>query len=370
MHVYFKGLKFIRFAAASLVVIHHIEQFKTIFGMESLWHNGTIRHLGDRGVTLFFVLSGFLITYLLLKEKEQTKTINIKNFYIRRMLRIWPLYFLIVLTSIFVLPNIPFFRTSDTSIIDNYFSEIILLSIVILPNVIMFKYGVIPFASQTWSIGVEEQFYLLWPLLIKYVKRIVPILVGIIITLFVLQNFGIFIFKLGGKNWFDLTTLSNISHYFKLFRIDSMAFGSLGAVVLYKKHTILNVVFNPIVSALILLFTICLVALPVKLILIDNVVQSLLFTGFILNSAANEKCFYTIENKITNLFGDISYGMYMYHSLVCYTVIKLFGLSLGNIAIYILCFLFTLVLAYLSYILFEKRLINVKAKKFAVIKSN
>ena len=49
-----------------------------------------------QGVFLFFVLSGFLITYLLLKEEEITGTISIKDFYIRRVLRIWPLYFLII----------------------------------------------------------------------------------------------------------------------------------------------------------------------------------------------------------------------------------------------------------------------------------
>ena len=68
----------------------------------NLYHdNKLIIELGGLGVIFFFVLSGFLITYLLLKEKEQTGTVNVKKFYARRVLRIWPLYFFIVLLGFF-----------------------------------------------------------------------------------------------------------------------------------------------------------------------------------------------------------------------------------------------------------------------------
>ena len=60
--------------------------------------------IGSLGVNLFFVLSGFLITYLLFEELEQKSRINIKNFYIRRILRIWPVYFVVVLVFVFMLP--------------------------------------------------------------------------------------------------------------------------------------------------------------------------------------------------------------------------------------------------------------------------
>ena len=61
--------------------------------------------IGD-GVSIFFVLSGFLITYLLLTEKEKFKTISVKRFYIRRILRIWPLYYLVVILALYVFPHI------------------------------------------------------------------------------------------------------------------------------------------------------------------------------------------------------------------------------------------------------------------------
>ena len=64
---------------------------------------------GYLGVNLFFVLSGYLITYLLLTEKNNSGTINIKNFYIRRILRIWPLFYFVVLLGFFLFPLIPKF---------------------------------------------------------------------------------------------------------------------------------------------------------------------------------------------------------------------------------------------------------------------
>ncbi|GHT66178.1 hypothetical protein AGMMS50239_27220 [Bacteroidia bacterium] len=87
--IYFPNLNGLRFIAALMVIVCHLEQFLFIFGYANHWSSVSI--LGTLGVQLFFVLSGFLITYLLLSEENKTKTISIKDFYIRRILRIWPL---------------------------------------------------------------------------------------------------------------------------------------------------------------------------------------------------------------------------------------------------------------------------------------
>jgi peptidoglycan/LPS O-acetylase OafA/YrhL len=105
--IYFPGLNSLRFLAASAVVFHHVEQYKSWKGLPNIW--GTdgvlgafIDALGHKAVSLFFVLSGFLITYLLLAEVAKTGTVSLRKFYIRRILRIWPLYYIIVLSAIFV----------------------------------------------------------------------------------------------------------------------------------------------------------------------------------------------------------------------------------------------------------------------------
>ena len=117
--VYFPGLNGLRFFAAFSVVVTHIELVKHFKGYPTLWVENAsdeltlthilqkiIFHAGGLGVYFFFVLSGFLITYLLLVEKAKTGTVAVKKFYWRRVLRIWPLYYLIVILGFFVIPYI------------------------------------------------------------------------------------------------------------------------------------------------------------------------------------------------------------------------------------------------------------------------
>lgn len=170
--IYFPNLNGIRFIAAFLVIIHHIEQIKNLFGLESKWTNPAINLIGPLGVILFFVLSGFLITYLLLVEEKEMKGISIKSFYIRRILRIWPLYYLIIVLSFFLIPQISFLNLTGWSdhIYDDFFLKLVLF-VFFLPNLALVLFPPVAYASQTWSVGVEEQFYLIWPILIKNVKN-------------------------------------------------------------------------------------------------------------------------------------------------------------------------------------------------------
>ena len=85
--------------------------------------------IGHLAVVLFFVLSGFLITYLLLIEEKTNGRINIRDFYIRRILRTWPLYFFIIILALFILPHVSFFMLPNFSkemILDNINSKTIL----------------------------------------------------------------------------------------------------------------------------------------------------------------------------------------------------------------------------------------------------
>lgn len=97
--IYLPGLNGIRAIAAIAVLISHIslaiDKLGISFALFGFEENGKPKGylLASHGVTMFFVLSGFLITYLLLLEKESHE-INIKKFYFRRILRIWPLYYL------------------------------------------------------------------------------------------------------------------------------------------------------------------------------------------------------------------------------------------------------------------------------------
>ena len=247
--VYFPGFNGVRFLAASSVVFHHIEQFKTIFGYTNTFiymnEHPVIYQAGRLGVALFFVLSGFLITYLLLAEKLETGRINIGNFYIRRVLRIWPLYFWIVILSFFVFPHIPALYIPGVSehTYEHFWSKLAFFGIV-MPNIAITLYHEIPLCSHTWSIGVEEQFYLIWPWLIGslHPRRTLLVLGSMAVAL------GLAFFWLrygpGSSAPQAGTTMLLIADFLAHFRIGTMAIGGIGAYLVFKKHPILTVLYQ------------------------------------------------------------------------------------------------------------------------------
>lgn len=147
---YIPGLDGLRAYSIMLVLLTHL-------GALLLLDNIVIKSLfsGTTGVNIFFTISGFLITLILLKEKENTGSINILNFYIRRFLRLLPVLIL-YLTVIFTLKKFDLLEYSNTSFI----------------AVILYIYNYIPWThyypelGHFWSLGVEEQFYLFSPLIL------------------------------------------------------------------------------------------------------------------------------------------------------------------------------------------------------------
>ena len=122
------------------------------------------------GVPIFFVLSGFLITYLMLKEQEEVGTFSLKNFYMRRILRIWPVYFLVVFIGFALFPLVrtywlhgQFIETANPIYYILFLSNFDQMSHVALP----FGVGLGP----TWSVSIEEQFYFVWPLFLLIFKK-------------------------------------------------------------------------------------------------------------------------------------------------------------------------------------------------------
>src|SRR5712692_1492145 len=109
-HVHFPGLNGLRFFAALAVCASHVELLKQYLGYPSAYDRPAVYEVGRLSVTFFFVLSGYLITYLLLIEKQATGTISLRDFYVRRILRIWPLYYLLMGLSFFVVPRITAMR--------------------------------------------------------------------------------------------------------------------------------------------------------------------------------------------------------------------------------------------------------------------
>ncbi len=118
---------------------------------------------GAFGVDLFFVLSSYLITELLIREDRARGGIDVRSFYVRRILRIWPLYYLFVLFTIFVVPKMGI----DTPLPAPYIAGFLLF----VGNWVCAANGYPgSVANVLWSVSIEEQFYISWPLILSRLK--------------------------------------------------------------------------------------------------------------------------------------------------------------------------------------------------------
>jgi len=359
--IYFPNLNGIRFIAALLVIVQHIEQIKNLLGFDNNLQNKTILMIGGLGVVLFFVLSGFLITYLLLTEEAQTATISIKDFYLRRILRIWPLYYLVIGLSFFLYPHIPFLDMADWSAAapENFWLKFAIFFF-FLPNIALIWFTPFPFASQTWSIGVEEQFYLIWPILIKKAKDRELLLWAIILGYTLLRGWVEALKYIDGanQNW-NYVYLVLFS-----FKIQCMAIGGLFALILFKQARIVQFLFTRPVQILTFVLTGGLILLGIEVPFFQNEFFAFLFGILLINLAANKKSILNLEHPILHDMGKISYGLYMYHPLAI--VVSVRSLSLLGITNWVLQYaytvLLTIIIAALSYQFFEKPFIKMKGR--------
>lgn len=367
--IYFPGLNGLRFFAALAVIITHVELMKNKFGYENLWSNPFIHELGILGVSFFFVLSGYLITYLLLIEKDTIGVISLKSFYMRRILRIWPLYYFILILGFVLFPAFEFFEISYfTEHFQSHFWGNLILYLLILPNLAFSFFSAVPLIGQSWSIGVEEQFYILWPLLIKFRNYFsFKFLISILMTL-ILMKFIILILSINYEN----EQLIVLKKFAAMAKFENMIIGGIGAMLLKNKlESILNIIYYKATLIFSILGLFVLIYITPKF-LHDGVhlFQSVFFLVIILNVSSNPNSIIKIENRLFNFLGKISYGIYMYHLIVIFIVIKLMSFmeitnpsSLKyNVVLYLFSIGITLFVSHLSYKYFESIFLKKKVK--------
>jgi len=360
--VFFPNLNGLRFIAAFLLIIHHTEQIKSIFNIDNFW--GVIPFIGiigKLGVILFFVLSGFLITYLLLAEEHSFKRISIRKFYMRRMFRIWPLYFLIIILAFLILPNINFFTLPgfDKEVIYSNLLLKLFLYVIFFPNLVLPLLGVVPYASHTWSIGTEEQFYLVWPIALKFFKKY-----RIVLMLFIIFSYMVFA-KILSTHYSDaLPYKVVVREFWSRFNIDCMAIGGIYAILLFQKSNFLKILLNNYLFYSTIILTIFLIIKGVRIPYIHYEFYSCLFGIIILNFAVNDKVKISLENRLLNYLGTISYGLYMYHPIGIVLALQI-AISIKfttNLLLYPLSLLLTVVIAGLSYQYYEVFFLKFKHK--------
>lgn len=346
-----------------MVIVHHIEQLKNAFSIDSYWDNDVIRSLGKLGVILFFVLSGFLISYLLFKEQKETSTISIKGFYMRRILRIWPLYFLIIILALFVLPSISILEypqledlTTNTKLF-----KALPMYILFLPNLVLVVLGAIPFCSQTWSIGAEEQFYLIWPVLNKFIKNKLVIIFGVFFTYLIIKYF------------LGFHKESILYRFWDTMPIHFMSVGAFFAYIAFfetKLTSFCRVIFYSRIaqiSAISLIFVMLYFKIGIGYFNLE--LYGVLFGLIILNAATGNKNIFYFNFSPIKFLGKISYGLYMYH-VICIVflihILKFLNLTDNNLMLYVGSVLLTILVSTISFYTFEKFFLKHK-NKFTVI---
>jgi peptidoglycan/LPS O-acetylase OafA/YrhL len=364
--VFFHGLNELRALAALLVFFHHIEFHKWSEGLSSIveikFLYSFIHHAGRNAVIAFFVLSGFLITYLLLKEKEKTGTISIKAFYIRRILRIWPLYFLTVLIGFVVMPLL--YKTglfNDQKTYTGFIKELnyytLPLFLLFLSNIALKYFKPVAGASQSWSVSVEEQFYLVWPNIIKYtkgIKRTLLIVLSILCLKFILSAL---IMQVSGKGL--------LLEIINLISFQDMCVGAIAAILLFWNVSY-EKMKNSIQSRILL--AVVFAALLIELFMFNHpFILSMLFALLILLIVSQK-----IEIKFLNYLGTISYGIYMLHPLMIFISFSIAhqikNQWIFNLVFYLLSLGLTIAAAGVSYKYFEAPILKFK-KKHAIIQS-
>jgi peptidoglycan/LPS O-acetylase OafA/YrhL len=292
---------------------HKILQLDAIRGVAILvviLHNQSIQypslHLqrvfakGWMGVDLFFVLSGFLITGILLDTKQSEG--YFKNFYARRCLRIWPLYYSLIF---FIFVVVPFLRPSHANTVfeisSPWWAYPLFLQNFLVPNPLSAKGPL----SVTWSLAIEEQFYLVWPWVVRYTSyaQIRWIAVAVICLSPVLRLY---------LSFRDIDLYTNV-----FCRLDGLMAGALLALIVHADN------FSP--AKFIKVAWISLV-ITAPLAFVTEAFNAR-WIAFSFTAAASASFIYLalfsaqklLQRALTNRFlvytGTVSYGLYLLHKI-------------------------------------------------------
>lgn len=318
---------------------------------------------GNLGVNFFFVLSGFLITYLLIKEKEIRHTINIPFFWIRRILRIWPLYFLCVFFGFFIFPLIKSFLGQTPNETAHIFYYLTFLN-----NFDFIKNG-LPDSSNLgvlWSIAIEEQFYFIWPIILA----LVPIKKMWIIFISIILGSITFRYFYQSPILYEHHTLSCIG---------DMAVGALGSWLILQKPKFLQRIIS---LKKFYIFLIYLVFISIfffrkelfywneLLKITERIIIAFIILLIILEQNYSIKSFFKMSKfKRISYLGTISYGLYCLHFigiLITINITRILKINDHFWQVMILetsiALFLTIIISKLSFKIVEKPFLNLKNK--------
>lgn len=356
--IYFENLDGWRAIAAFAVIFAHLsyqiqpnEQFA--FALKAILSFGGVG--GRLGVIFFFILSGFLITYLLFAEKKKKGHIAIGSFYLRRVLRIWPLYFLTLLIGFVILP---LFKTMGPENASPFLYSLFLANFDHIYN----GFPTLNALGVHWSVCVEEQFYILWPLIFWLLTK-TRFFVGGTVMLIIASE--LYFFFLGSH------TKAVDYHLISCFKYLALG-GLLAHIAFFQKEKLVAFLtsMKRTWTLLIYVFSLGYIFIQHKLVghssaypYVFHLVPALFFSFVLLEQNFSPNSFFKLGKvKALSYLGKISYGLYLTHMIginiallilpIDSTICLLIPLSIG----------LTLLISYLSYYYFEIHFLKMKER--------
>ncbi len=325
---------------------------KKIYGLDSfrffaflnvfIFHTGHGYKVGFLGIELFFVLSSFLLSYLALSEIRNTGTFSRTNFFIRRALRIYPLYFLLLVFSFYILPFLGDLLGFAVSLPNEPWYYWFFLS--------NFEPGETIYALKFfWSIAVEEQFYLLFILLSYWFKDrfYLPV-----IFLFAAFIAGLYLIER-----FDWSYYSNPIAY-----LPNFAAGMLSAGLFFERRSF--VTNNRLLLTMLICIPLCVLCYKIQgLFIFFNLPFSFLAAAMILLiiNYFQDESKRNFLTAITEHLGKYTYGLYLYSGYVIAFVVNLLMLK-PSLPTFMLQLSILILISFTSYHLYEKHFLRLKLR--------
>ncbi len=297
---YFPGLDVLRFICATGVIFHHTAQQLFSRGI-ALTDSGAHKFTGSFFLDVFFIISGFLIASILIKENE-SDTYSLKNFYLRRIIRIWPLYFLAVAILIILVPAL---KHSPSEIIKTNALYALGFSV----NFQLLFDGAAKTYSVLWSVCIEEHIYLVLPFLLFIFKRN-------------FKRLSFFLLVVGLASWLCFGFLHASQQWPSAYFNSLCYFYYFGAgmllAVFHKQITSPKIKFLFTVPAQLLIYTLLILCvfnfLPAAFYIFPVwVLLSGFFGTYLVAAASRQNFILQLGPALSRFTGNISYAMYMVH---------------------------------------------------------
>ncbi|HEV8181053.1 MAG TPA: acyltransferase [Candidatus Angelobacter sp.] len=314
---------------------------------------------GAYGVDLFFALSAYLITSLLLRERAATGALDLRGFYLRRILRIWPLYLAFVAFAAIFAALVP-----GQPLPMKYVVGYSLLA----GNWIYAFYGLpASFATPLWTVSIEEQFYLAWPLALR--KATVRTMAIIAVGILVVAN--------GWRVWLAVTAAPVERIEYNTFtRLDPIAFGILIALFGHKLPSFTRLQRVALLCGgaatwvAVFAFTVTGQALTVTTwrMALGHPIMALASVAVLLSVLGSQNRL--LRNPTLLYLGKISYGLYVLHEFAHFCAIRLVHASTPGMVVAqsIVGLALTILLAAASYRWLESPFLKLK-ERFAHVQS-